>query len=122
MNEVLRLMRREPAMVQGWYYVATGAWALVSMGTFELVTGRKREHWLVRTVALLLVVIGGALVSGQRARRVTRELAVVGAGTPVSLAAIDIGYVLRGVLRPIYLGDALLDVAFALRWRTGAEG
>ena len=104
------------ALAQGGYYLLTGTWALVSMRTFELITGPKKDRWLVRTVALLLDVIGAALVLAQRRRRVTPEVAIVGGGTAASLAAIDVIYVLRGTLRPIYLADALVQLAFIGSW------
>ena len=104
------------ARLQGWYYILTGGWALVSMPTFELVTGPKRERWLVRTVALLLCVIGSSLVLSDRRGTLARETTVLGAGTAASLAAIDLIYVLRGTLRPIYLGDAVVEAGFIGRW------
>ncbi len=108
--------RHAVARLQGWYYVITGGWALLSVGTFELVTGPKRERWLVRTVALLLCVIGASLQQAVRHGRVTPETRLVGAGTAASLAAIDVLYVLRGTLRPVYLLDALVELLFIRAW------
>ena len=101
--------------LQGWYYLVTGAWPLVWMWSFELVTGRKRDRWLVRTVALLLCAIGASLVRAAGARRVTPEVRLVAAGTAGSLALIDIVYVLRGTLRPVYLLDAVMELLFVGR-------
>lgn len=49
---------------QGLYYCFTGLWALLSMRTFEKVTGPKNDHWLVKIIGLMLVVIGLALITG----------------------------------------------------------
>jgi hypothetical protein len=49
-------------VVAGIYYVATGVWPLVSMTAFEAVTGPKVDDWLVRMVALLVIVIGGTML------------------------------------------------------------
>ena len=46
------------AHAQGGYYAITGVWPLVHMRSFEAVTGPKQDHWLVHTVAGLLVVNG----------------------------------------------------------------
>ena len=47
-------------VIQGLYYVVTGVWPLVSTcGTFEAVTGNKVDDWLVKTVGVLIIVIGG---------------------------------------------------------------
>jgi hypothetical protein len=35
--------------VQGIYYLLTGLWPLVSIGTFQMVTGEKTDVWLVHT-------------------------------------------------------------------------
>ena len=54
-------MRTPPAailaLVQGAFYAATGLWALVDLGSFMAVTGPKTDHWLVKTVGILVTVI-----------------------------------------------------------------
>jgi hypothetical protein len=42
------------ALVQGGYYVLTGLWSLVSPRTFQAVTGKKEDYWLVKTVGVLV--------------------------------------------------------------------
>jgi hypothetical protein len=56
-------------IAQGVYYVATGLWPIVNIRTFEAVSGKKREHWLVKTIGLLIAGIGGALVVAGKRRR-----------------------------------------------------
>ena len=93
---------------QAAYYVVTGAWPIVSIRTFEAVTGPKTDRWLVRMVGLLAAVIGTSLL--RRRRHPDRVLA---AGSSLAFASVDVVYTLRGTIRPIYLADALLEVAFA---------
>lgn len=50
------------ALAQGAFYLATGIWPLVSMRTFERVTGPKTDKWLVKTAGVLITAIGGALM------------------------------------------------------------
>lgn len=38
---------------QGVYYIASGAFPLVSMRLFERVTGKKTDRWLVQMVGML---------------------------------------------------------------------
>ena len=107
-------MTRLLLAAQGAYYVLTGAWPLVSLRTFEAVTGPKTDDWLVRTVGALAAVIGATLLLGLGRNPPGREivfLAVAGAGT---FAAIDVAYVLDGTLRPIYLGDAAAEAILAV--------
>src|SRR5438270_11614006 len=42
-------------LVQGVYYLLTGVWPLVSIDTFQMVTGPKTDLWLVQTVGALII-------------------------------------------------------------------
>jgi len=101
---------------QGLYYFITGSWALLSMRTFEKITGPKTDHWLVRTVGLLLVVIGLALITGGIRKTVTPEAAVSGAGTAGVLLGIDVFYVSKKRISRVYLLDAVAEVIFVAGW------
>ena len=101
---------------QGLYYLATGVWPLVSMRTFEAVTGPKTDKWLVKTVGVLVAVIGGVLLLGGRRRRVEPETALLAAGSAAGLAVIDTVYPLRGRISKIYLLDAVVEVVLVGAW------
>ena len=100
--------------LQGAYYVATGLWSLVHYRSFEAISGRKREPWLVRTVGLLVVANGIWLVrhAGSRA---TRELADAAAA---SLAVADV-LAVRSGQRWVYLGDAAVECLLIVARRAG---
>ena len=104
------------ALVQGGFYAATGIWALVDLDSFMAVTGPKVDHWLVKTVGALVTVIGGVLLAAAGRRRVTSEIALLGAGCALSLAAIDVIYVSLGRISSIYLLDAIVEVGLAVAW------
>ena len=105
-----------PALIQGMYYTVTGVWPLVSMGTFQLLTGRKRDLWLVQTAGALIALIGAALsLSAWKGRRIP-EMPLLGIGTAVTLATIDILYWKRGVLRWVYLADAATELLLSAWW------
>lgn len=99
---------------QGAYYLLTGAWPLVSMRSFELVTGPKLEHWLVHTVSLLALVIGTSLAAAARADEAAMSIRVLALGAAVAFASMDIFYVSVGRISPVYLLDAAAELAFAL--------
>jgi hypothetical protein len=102
---------------QGLYWSAAGAWPLVHMASFEAVTGPKRERWLVRTVGVLILAIGGTLVLAARRGAVTPELRVLAAGSAAGLGAVDAWYAgLRRRISPVYLADAALEAALILAW------
>lgn len=104
------------AWAQGVFYFVTGIWPLVHMSSFVAVTGPKTDLWLVRTVGGLLSVIGVALWSAGRRRRVTRELGFVGAGSAAVLIVIDVVYVTKEVISSIYLLDAAVEVGIVAAW------
>ena len=66
------------------------------MRTFEAVTGPKADRWLVKTVGVLVAVIGVVLTMAGARRHVGPEPAALAAGSAAGLAAIDTIYATRG--------------------------
>jgi hypothetical protein len=90
------------------------------MPSFEAVTGPKVDKWLVRTVGVLVGVIGGVLVAAAARNRVTPEVAALAAGSAAGLGAIDTIYSCSGRIAPIYLADAALEAAIVTAWSAAA--
>lgn len=104
------------ALGQGVYFITTGVWPLLHIESFERVTGPKVDRWLVKTVGVLVTVIGGVLLLALRRREVTPEVVTLAAGSAGALAAIDVVYVARERIRPIYLADAAAELALVSAW------
>lgn len=104
------------SLLQGVYYAGTGIWSLVSPGTFQAVTGPKKDYWLVRTVGVLVSVLGGVLTLAGLRGQTTREIPLLAVGSAAGLAAIDTVYAGRGRISPIYLADAAVNLGFILAW------
>ena len=104
------------ALIQGIFYVATGVWPLIDIVSFQLVTGPKTDLWLVKTVGVLVTVIGLVLLSAARSRRITNEIVLLAAGSALALAGIDLIYALSGRISAIYLGDAVVEIGLAVLW------
>src|SRR5215203_1364377 len=102
---------REVLVAQGGYYLATGVAPFVSRRLFERVTGPKREWWLVETVGVLVTATGAGTLSAVMRDRATPEVVGIAAGCAGGLAAIDTIYALRGRISPIYLADAVIQLA-----------
>lgn len=109
-------MLRKLALVQGIFYLATGIWPLIDIASFQMVTGPKTDLWLVRTVGVLVSVVGVVLLLGFRNRRVSDELLVLAVGCALGLAGIDLIYALSGRISAVYLGDAAVELALAGLW------
>ena len=99
---------------QALYYVITGLWPLISLRTFEWVTGPKVDGWLVQMVGLLAATIGVTLWVGARERQPAPAIVLLAVLSAVSFAFIDIRYGLVGRISTIYLGEAVVELAMAL--------
>jgi hypothetical protein len=104
------------ALTQGAFYLATGIWPLIDVDSFQAVTGPKTDLWLVRTVGVLVTVIGAVLVTAARRRNFSIEITLLAIGSALGLAAIDVIYVLSGTILPIYLADAAAEIGLAGGW------
>jgi hypothetical protein len=96
--------------------VFSGAWPLVHVDSFQKVTGPKTDLWLVNTVGLLLVAIGGGLVVAGVSRQAVPALVVIAMACAAALVLIELVYVLKRVISPIYLADALVELGFIGWW------
>jgi hypothetical protein len=101
---------------QALYYVLTGVWSLVSIRTFQMVTGPKVDTWLVKTVGVLVIVIGAVLGMAAARRQWTPEIPLLATGSAAGLAGIDVVYVAQKRISPVYLLDALAEVLLIAMW------
>jgi hypothetical protein len=112
--------RREPgalvALAQGVFYLVTGVWPLVSIRSFEMVTGPKADRWLVKTAGVLITAIGAALTLAGWRRRVTPEMRLLAICSALGLTGIDVVYVRRGRISKVYLLDALAELGLVGAW------
>lgn len=104
------------AVVQGLYFFITGIWPLIHINSFMAVTGPKVDVWLVKTVGVLVFIIGMGLMAAGVKRRITFPLAFIAAGSALVLFFIDVIYVWQGVISPIYLLDAVLESILVISW------
>jgi hypothetical protein len=78
------------------------------------VTGPKQDLWLVKTVGALVIVIGAAIGLAAVRTSIGEQTFVLAAGS--ALAAIDVTYVAKRVITPIYLADAAAELALVALW------
>jgi hypothetical protein len=105
------------AWIQGIYYLATGVWPIIHIESFLNVTGPKVDLWLVKTVGVLVSVIGGVLLSSARARRITTEIILLATGSALGLAIIDVVYARH--ISSVYLADAAAELCLVALWALG---
>lgn len=104
------------ARAQGAVFLVSGIWPVLHRRSFEAVTGPKADFWLVKTVGLLLAVIGAALARAGTRAAPTSETALVAAGSAAALAGIDLAYATSGRISRIYLLDAAMELGFVAAW------
>jgi len=111
--------------VQGLFYFCTAAWPILSIRTFQLVTGPKTDHmltgnegdhWLVNTVAVLLLASSLVYLTTAFRKTLSFEVVLLLILNAVALTVIDVVYVGRDVIRPVYLLDAAVEVVFIVIW------
>lgn len=107
------------AVTQGVYFALTGLWPILHIRSFEAVTGPKTDDWLVKTVGALITGVGTVLLVAGLRDAVSLEVAILAVGCALALAAIDVIYVARRVISPIYLLDAGPELALAALWGVG---
>lgn len=104
------------SLAQGIYFFVTGVWPLVSMKTFLMVTGPKTDLWLVKTVGVILAVIGLVLIVAQVNAEINTAIIVLAIGSALSLALVEFVYVAKRVISAVYLGDAFLELILIGWW------
>lgn len=109
-------MENSLLFVQGFYYLITGIWPIFSMATFEKLTGHKKDRWLVKTIGLLLAVIGVTLITAGVKNNYASEIIILGIGSAGSLMSIDVIFSSKKIISPVYLLDAFVELIFIAVW------
>jgi hypothetical protein len=104
------------AILQGSYYLITGLWALVHIESFQKITGPKTDIWLVKTVGLLLAVIGAALLLAAYRQQFDPALILTAMGSAAALMAIELVYVAKRTISRVYLLDAAVEAGLIAWW------
>ncbi|CAN5845967.1 hypothetical protein BH24CHL3_BH24CHL3_11280 [soil metagenome] len=98
------------------YDLITGVWPVFGIESFQKVSGRKTDIWLVKTVTLLILVIGAVIASAGLRRRITPEIVALAIGSSVALTTIDVVYVSQRRISPVYLLDGLANLILIGGW------
>ena len=101
---------------QGLFYFLTGIWPLVHIQSFMLVTGRKFDIWLVKTVGLLIIACSLGMLAASFRKYIQPDVLLIMLGFAGFLAAVDIYYVATDVISPVYLADAAVELVLMLIW------
>lgn len=112
-------------LAQGVYFALTGLWPLLDIHSFQVVTGEKTDHlptgrdsdhWLVFTVGVVVLAIGISLFVAAWRDRMALEIAILAVLSASGLGIIDVIFVARRVISPVYLLDALAEAVLVTLW------
>ncbi len=100
-------MRIAP-LSQGLFYVATGLWPILHLRSFEAVTGKKRDRWLVQTLGGLIAAVGVSLIA--------KPSRILGVASAAVLGAADVYFAGKRRIRPVYFADAATEAGLIGAW------
>jgi hypothetical protein len=104
------------ALVHGVYLMLSGAWPLVDMRSFELVTGPRADHMATRAVAGMSVALGLALLWCVRRGVVEAPLRFVAAGSSGTLGLVMLATILPHAADTIQISLGAMHMMLALCW------
>lgn len=104
------------ALVQGIYLLIVGLWPVLDSVSFMAITGPKVDVWVLKVTGALMAIIGFVLLHARQKTVINSSLAMLGMLTAAVIAIFEIYYVSRGIIRSIYLLDAIIEIVFFLMW------
>lgn len=85
-------------------------------------TGKKTDFWLAQTVGLVVAAVGlGLAQAASGRRRVPAELRTIAAASAAGLGLVDVVFVARRRIAPVYLLDAAGEAALLAAWATADD-
>lgn len=112
MNTEPERSTRRLAAAQGGYYVLTGAWTIVSPGSFEALAGPRSDRRLASSFGVLVAGVGALLIRSRGANARATGLACA--------ASIAVADVIKATEprapRAAHLADALVQLLFVAAW------
>lgn len=102
--------------IQAVYYLATGLWPLIDIGSFQAVTGPKTDIWLVKTVGMLVMAVGAAFLVSYRNRSYPWPVVIMAFPAAAGFIGIEVYYMTAGTISPIYAADAVLEAVYLGAW------
>ena len=71
---------------------------------------------MLYTISALIIAISLVILTAAARRKITFDTCLLGILSAAALATIDMVYVARGTISPIYLADAAVEVVIILAW------
>ncbi len=118
LGHVIGFFSAYPPLAQGLYYLFLGLWPLLSLASYQKVTGDQGDLWLLEVSGVLLLVIGSTLCLAAYRKQGSPEVLFLAFGSAGALTAIDLHLIYRGA-SIFYFIDAVLQVGLVIFWAYG---
>ena len=86
------------------------------MKSFERVTGPKIDHWLVKTVGVLILCTSLVLLYSASRGQIPPEVKLLAISNAIGLTVIDVWYPVKGRISKVYLLDAVPELILVGLW------
>ena len=107
---------RRAVLGQAAVYLTTGLWPLVHLRSFEAVTGRKRDDWLVKANGAIFAAIGLGLGLAAVRDRLTPEWRAMAVALAAGVIGVEGTNLARRRISWVYGLDAAFEAAMAVVW------
>jgi hypothetical protein len=107
-------MQNKILFSMGIYYLLTGLWPVIHLGSFLFVTGEKTDIWLVKTFSVILICLGITFCLAGSQHIKNFPVFLLALTSAVCLLYVDVFYSLSGVISFVYLGDAVIELILIL--------
>jgi hypothetical protein len=104
-------MMKAITLFQSTYYIITGLWPVFHIVSFEKLTGKKTDKWLVQQVGLLAAGTGIALLAVSYS-----DKRIIGMLAAAAFILIDFYYPLVGRISKIYWIDGAIQLTIVFLW------
>lgn len=98
-----------------FYYFITGLWPFIHYGSFERITGPKKEKWLVYTVSSLIVITSLVVFRSLKEENfLNPTILMLVIGNATALIVIDVLFSYKKIISKVYLLDAFVQIIFLI--------
>jgi hypothetical protein len=103
-------------LTQGIYYLVSGLWPIIHIGSFMKVTGPKTDLWLVKTIGAIITAIACVLIFAYANNELSDAIKLLSILSAAAFAIVDFYYPLKGVISKVYMIDGVIQIFLIVAW------
>jgi hypothetical protein len=103
-------------ITQGIYYLVSGLWPIIHIGSFMKVTDPKTDLWLVKTVGAIITAIACVLIFAYANNELSDAIKLLSILSAAVFAMVDLYYPLKSVISKVYMIDGVIQIMIIGAW------